>query len=77
MNRSDSVLEKSSVVVLLVLDDRAESQDSLVVLAIVGQRVTKELEGLVVLTQANIQQTYRGQQLRVLGVCIQTLRVDF
>ena len=51
---------------LVVLDDRAGGEDGLRVAGVVRERVTEEVESLVVLSQPQVEQTHGGQQLGVL-----------
>ena len=51
---------------LVVLDDRAGGEDRLRVARVVREGVTKEVEGLVVLSKPQVEQPHGGEQLGVL-----------
>ena len=60
----------------MVLDDRARGQDGLRVARVVRERVAQKVEGLVVLAEAQVQQTDRREQLGVLGAELESFEVD-
>ena len=74
---SDPILQKRSIMITLILNDRPSCEDCLWILGIVRERVTEELEGLKVLTDPNVEQAYRCQNLAILWRELQTLQVDF
>mmetsp|Transcript_43480 Transcript_43480/g.107532 ORF Transcript_43480/g.107532 Transcript_43480/m.107532 type:complete len:361 (-) Transcript_43480:24-1106(-) len=74
-HRRHAVLDQRNVHVGVVLDDRARREDGLGVLRVVRQRVSQEVEGTVVLAQAEVEQPHRREHLRVVGREVECLEV--
>ena len=77
MDSCNPILQKSCIMVTLVLNDRPCGQDRLWILRLMRQTVAQELERLEVLTYADIQKADCCQNLCIFWREFQTFKVDF